>query len=85
MIKRQLYSGHFTLREAASFILACILHTATPNTDPNSFPPEVKPHPTKTIYNRTGKEFWSNSVKVQLSSYYAELCSMRPLEPKKSL
>ena len=31
-------------------LLACILHTAALNTDPDSSPPEVKPRPMKTIY-----------------------------------
>ena len=28
---------------------ACVLHTAAPNTHPESWPPELKPHPMKTI------------------------------------
>ena len=54
-----LYSGPFTLREAAfctdskdllQRLLACVLHAAALNTDPNSCPPEVRPHLMKTIY-----------------------------------
>ena len=31
-------------------LLACILHTAAQNLDPDFCPPEMKPHPKKTIY-----------------------------------
>ena len=65
-LQRQLYGGPFTLREAreaASFIfqqvrtqcmcfLACIFHTVSPNADPNSCPPEVKPHPLRNTYTK---------------------------------
>ena len=77
MIKRQLYSGPFTLGEAASFIfqangkdsttwrlLACILHTAALSTNPDSCPLEVKPRPIKAIY----EGWWLSSGRSSLAA-----------------
>ena len=36
--------------------VACILHIAVLNTDPDSCPPEVKPHPIKTTYTTINNE-----------------------------
>ena len=59
VIKRQLYSGPFTLREAASFstngealnvvLTSLCLYTAAPNTELDSCPPDMKPHHMNTI------------------------------------
>ena len=61
MIKKQLYSETFTMREqlrssfdtggrdSMQYFFACVLHTAAPNTHPKSRPPELKPRLMKSI------------------------------------
>ena len=43
------YHSALMVRTQRSTLLACIVHTAALNTDPNSCPPEVKPHTMKTF------------------------------------
>ena len=52
-------------------LLACILPTAALNTDPNSCPPEVKPHPMKTIC-RWRLYVLSKTERVRHISFYLE-------------
>ena len=47
--EKQLFLS-FGTKDLMYRLLACILHTAALNTDPDSCPPEVKSHPMKTIY-----------------------------------
>ena len=75
LIKRQLYSEPFTLREAASFMFrhwsmvrtqrrASLLVFCTPNAD--SCRPELKLYLMKTIYREDVKILTKRSVKVQV-------------------
>ena len=46
--KQLLLSFSTNDKDSTQCLLACILHTAALNTDPDSCTPEVKPHPLKT-------------------------------------
>ena len=48
--KQLLLSFSTNGKDSTQRLLACITHTDALNTDPDSWPPEVKPHPMKTIY-----------------------------------
>ena len=50
------YLSALMVRTQPSF-LASILHIAAPNTHPDSCPPEVKPHPIKTICSSLMKAY----------------------------
>ena len=65
--EKQLLLQYINGKGATKCLLACILHTAALNTDPDSCPPEAKPCPMKTIYTKLSSQLyylWFNSLKV---------------------
>ena len=85
-IKRQLYSKlspcekqlllsfNTNGKDSTYPLLACILHTAALNTDPDSCPSKVKPRPTKIIYTGSSLELiflWPVPLTAQSSFWNA--------------
>ena len=57
----------------STYYIACILHTAVLNTDPNSCPPEVKPHPMKTIYSCDTRPSQQEATELQIPQTKTDL------------